>query len=305
MTDLLRLYPAPGGPVALNGLYLDAPLEPWGFSGPLFVYSDFVVSLDGRIAAAPPGEQRQRVPAATANPRDWRLYQELAGHAEVLITSGRYLRDFEAGRAQDVPPVSNNPAYADIRRWRREHGLTPQPDVAVVSGSLDFPVPQSLLEQGRRVIAFTAESARGERVKAREREGARVIRVGEENVDGGLLCNRLAAAGYHRAYSVTGARVLHTLLAAGRLDALFLTTVHRLIGGEPFTSLIQGATLPTHPPAIGSALSTTMPPRSTARDSPSRDMIACLKRRPASAPESSRFVAGRIDPIVRYMTYPC
>ena len=243
MTYLLRFYPTPGGPVALQGLYLDAPLEPRGFAGPLFVYSDFVVSLDGRIAAALPGERRQRVPAATANPRDWRLYQELAGHADLLITSGRYLRDLEAGRAQDVLPVSRDQAFADIRRLRQERGLAPQPDIAVVSGSLDFPVPQSLLRQGRRVMAFTAESAPAERVKDREREGARVIKVGEANVDGGLLCDRLAEAGYRRAYSVTGARVLHTLLAARRLDTLFLTTVHRLIGGEPFTSLLQGEML--------------------------------------------------------------
>ncbi|HET6628324.1 MAG TPA: dihydrofolate reductase family protein [Woeseiaceae bacterium] len=245
MTDLLRLFPTPGGPVALQGLYLDRPLEPPGFTGPLFVYSDFVVSLDGRIAAAPPGERRQRVPAATANPRDWRLYQELAGHADVLITSGRYLRDLAAGRAQDVLPVSSDPGFADVRRWRQERALAPQPDVAVVSGSLDFPVPPSLFGQGRRVMAFTAASAPAERVQAREREGARVLKVGEENVDGGLLCERLADAGYRRAYSVTGARVLHTLLAAGRLDALFLTTVHRLIAGEPFTSLLQGETLPS------------------------------------------------------------
>lgn len=243
MTELLRLYPAPGGPVTLNGLYLDGPLEPPGFSGPLFVYSDFVVSLDGRIAAAPPGERRQRVPAATANPRDWRLYQELAGHADVLITSGRYLRDLEAGRAQDILPVSSDEAFADIRHWRRARRLAPQPDIAVVSGSLDFKVPRTFRQQGRRVIALTTESALAERVAAREREGAVVIKTGEQKVDGGFLCDWLADAGYGRAYSVTGARVLHTLLLAGRLDALFLTTVHRLIGGEPFTSLLQGTTL--------------------------------------------------------------
>jgi riboflavin biosynthesis pyrimidine reductase len=115
----------------------------------------------------------------------------------------------------------------------------------VVSGSLDFRVPRPLLQQGRRVIALTTESAPAERVKARAREGAHVIRAGEETLDGGLLCDRLAEAGYRRAYSVTGARVLHTLLWAGRLDTLFLTTVHRLIAGEPFTSLLQGTTLPS------------------------------------------------------------
>lgn len=243
MNDLLRLYPAPGERVTLKGLYLDGALEPAGYAEPLFVYTDFVVSLDGRIAAAPHGERRQRVPAATANPRDWRLYQELAGHADVLITSGRYLRDLDAGRAQDVLPVGSADAFADIRQWRHERGLSPQPDVAVVSGSLDFRAPPSLGGQGRSVIAFTTERASQERAQAREREGVRVVRAGNEKVDGAQLCDWLAAAGYRRVYSVTGAHVLHTLLRAGRLNALFLTTVHRLVAGEPFTSLLQGPAL--------------------------------------------------------------
>lgn len=244
MNDLLRLHPGSGAPTALKGLYLGGPLAPDGFPGPLFIYSNFVVSLDGRIAAAPPGERRQGVPAVTANPRDWRLYQELAAHADVLITSGRYLRDLDAGRAQDILPVGSADAFADIRQWRRERGLAPQPDVAVVSGSLDFRVPESLLKQGRRVTVVTTTASAAERAEAREREGARVVVAGEERVDGGLLYERLAEAGYRRAYSVTGAHVLHTLLWAGRLDALFLTTVHRLIAGDPFTSLLHGAALP-------------------------------------------------------------
>lgn len=245
MTDLLRLYPDPGGRVALHGLYLDGSLEPPGFAAPLFLYSNFVVSLDGRIAAAPAGERRQRVPGSTANPRDWRLFQELAGHADVLITSGRYMRDLESGRAQDILPVGSGEAFADIRQSRHERGLPPQPDVAVISGSLNFPVPRLLLQQERRVMAFTTESAPAERVRDREREGARVIRAGRDGVDGGVLCDRLAEAGYRRAYNVTGAHVLHTLVSAGRLDALFLSTVHRLIAGEPFTSLLQGPALPS------------------------------------------------------------
>jgi riboflavin biosynthesis pyrimidine reductase len=244
MTDLLRLYPDPGGRAALNGLYLDGPLEPPGFGGPLFVYSDFVVSLDGRIAAAPAGELRQRVPGTTANPRDWRLFQELAAHADVLITSGRYMRDLAAGRAQDLLPVGGGEAFEDIRQWRADRGLPPQADIAVISRSLDFRVPPVLRQQGRRVMIFTAGSAPPDRALDREREGAQVIRAGAETVDGGLACDRLAEAGYRRACNVTGARVLHTLLRAGQLHALFLTSVHRLIAGEPFTSLVQGTALP-------------------------------------------------------------
>ncbi|MDN5848869.1 MAG: hypothetical protein L0H63_04415 [Nitrococcus sp.] len=84
--SLLRLYPPPIEATALEGLYLNAPLVPSSLNAGLFVYANFVMSLDGRIAIVqPPG--RQVVPSTTANPHDWRLLQELAGHADVLILS--------------------------------------------------------------------------------------------------------------------------------------------------------------------------------------------------------------------------
>ena len=63
-------------------------------------------------------------------------------------TSGRYLREYAEGRAQEILTVYDDPAFADLTQWRREQGLPPQPDLAVISASLDFPVPQVLLASG-------------------------------------------------------------------------------------------------------------------------------------------------------------
>lgn len=244
MTEpLTRLYPGPPTAQALTGCYLEASLAAPEHTGP-YLYANFVTSLDGRISV-PGADGRQTVPASVANPRDWRLLQELAGHADLLLSSGRYLRELADGHAQDILPVGEGPAFADIRDWRRRAGLAPQPDVAVFSESLDFPVPQRLLEQGRRLLVLTAADAAAARVRSLEAAGARVIRVGNGGRPGGrALRTALGGLGYRRIYGVTGPYVMHALLTAGAVDSLFLTTVHRLLGGSPFASVCEGETLP-------------------------------------------------------------
>lgn len=242
--SLLRLYPQPVEAIALEGLYLNAPLVSGDRSERLFVYGNFVMSLDGRIAIVQPSDGRQVVPSTTANPRDWRLFQELAGHADVLISSGRYLRDLAAGQAQDSLPVGSASAFADIRDWRQRKGLAEQPDVVFLSEDLDFPSPRALLQDGRTVRIFTADIPPTERFAELEAEGLIVERfAGSARIAGQDVVARLSALGYRRAYCVAGPQVLHTFVSAGCLDTLFLTTVHRLLGGEGFATIMQGALL--------------------------------------------------------------
>ncbi|PWG65512.1 RibD family protein [Spiribacter halobius] len=236
------LYPKPAGPRPLQGCYLEAPLAPPERRAP-FVYANFVASLDGRISVPAPNGG-QTVPHSIANPRDWRLLQELAGHADLLLSSGRYLRELDAGSAQDILPVGEGAAFADIRQWRAREGLAPQPDVAVFSASLDFPVPQRLLDQGRRLIVLTGDRPEAGRARRLEAAGACIVRVGSgPRPQGAALHEALAGLGYRRIYGVTGPYVLHTLLAAGVVDSLFLTTVHRMLGGKPFTTPCEGELL--------------------------------------------------------------
>ena len=51
-----------------------------------FVYTNYVTSIDGRIAIPRPEGQGMMVPKETANDRDWRLFQELAVQADVIIS---------------------------------------------------------------------------------------------------------------------------------------------------------------------------------------------------------------------------
>jgi riboflavin biosynthesis pyrimidine reductase len=187
------------------------------------------------------------VPDQITNPRDWRLFQELAVQADIIITSGRYLRDYAKGRSQEILRVYDDPQFADLKDWRTERGLSPQPDLAVISGSLDFPVPPALIQGDRNIIVITTDRADPVRIKELGRQTGEVIIAGEGSVNGCMLVESLLEMGYRTIYNATGPKVLHLLLAAGVLDRLYLSFVNRLLGGSPFSSIVEGGLL--DPPA--------------------------------------------------------
>ena len=43
--------------------------------------------------------------------------------------------------------------------YREQQGLNPYPDIAIISRTLDFPVPGVLTVGGRKVLIFTDETA--------------------------------------------------------------------------------------------------------------------------------------------------
>ena len=247
--NIWQLYPTPAREIALSGLYLNHDLRGQHEAlGRPFVYTNYVTSIDGRIAIPRPTGQGMMVPQATSNDRDWRLFQELAVQADCIISSGRYLRDYVEGKAQEILRVYDEPRFADLGRWRAARGLSRYPDLAVVSGSLDFPIPSFLKQEGRQVVVITHGAANRERVARLEDAGARVVVAGESEVRGRTAIAALGELGYRTIYMATGPRVHHLLLADDALDRLYTTVAHRLLGGQPFSSLVEGDVLQ---PAIG------------------------------------------------------
>ena len=241
--SVVQLYPLPPAERPLKGLYLAHNLRHYGEVADLpFVYANFVASLDGRIAVPRPDDEGLMVPKDIANARDWRLFQELAAQADLIISSGRYLREWAKGGAQEILQV-DDPRFADLRDWRQAHGLKPQADIAIISGSLRFPIPDVLRAGGRRVVVFTIGHPDPARVKEIEAQAGQVIVAGENSVEGTRLVQGIAALGYRTVYSAAGPKILHLLLAAGVLDRLYLTYANRLLGGEPYATIVDGPLL--------------------------------------------------------------
>ncbi|MGB5406022.1 MAG: dihydrofolate reductase family protein, partial [Thiogranum sp.] len=211
--SVIELYPASGTRKPLQGLYLNQGLETGRPQESPFIYSNFISSLDGRIALPGPGRNSHQVPPAIANSRDWRLFQELATQADLLITSARYFRQSEDQEAQAELPVGASAEFDDLRAWRIEQGLSPQPDIAIFSASLDIPVSAINRYHERNVFLITGATAdSGKLGQITAASHARVIHCGHNgHIDASLLRIRLKELGYQRVYAIAGPAVLHTL----------------------------------------------------------------------------------------------
>lgn len=244
----LRLFPGPAAPVLLRGLYLDESLRPAGTPGRPFVYASFIASLDGRISLPDPDTNTPKPPEEITNPRDWRLFQELAASADVLVTSGRYMRDLAAGAAQAGLPIGEKPEFADLIEWRRTRGLAPQPAVTIVTDTLNIPISESLLGSGRPIYVATGSAADTSRAEALTARGVRVLKLGSgTRVEGQALIAALTREGFGNIDMTAGAELLNTLLADGAFDRLYLTQACRILGGRLFDTLLKGRAL--DPPA--------------------------------------------------------
>lgn len=249
-----RLYPPPAEAQVLEGLYLAHDVRRYGeIRGRPYVYTNFVTSLDGRIAVPRRDSGRISVPRDVANPRDWRLFQELAAQADVLITSGRYMREWAKGNVQEILQV-DKARFADLKAWRAAQGLAPQADIAILSLSLQFPIPDVLCRGERRTTVYTMANPDPERVKALEAQGLMVVAAGKrERVEARQMVAHMAEQGYRLIYSTAGPEIMHMLLAGRVVDRLYLTFANRILASEIFATMVQG---PRLEPPVGFKLNT-------------------------------------------------
>ena len=245
MNPITQLYPSPVRELPFTGTYLSHDLRQYGIrNGRPYSYTNYISSIDGRIAIPREDGSGMTVPGDIANERDWRLFQELAAQSDLVISSGRYLRDWAEGNAQEILDV-DDPRFEDLRRWRLERGLSPHPDLAIISGSLRFPIPEILTAGNRKVVVFTTAAADPGRVQEIENHAGQVIVAGEQSVSGTEIARHMAELGYQSVFNSTGPKVLHLLLAGNALDRLYVTQANKLLGGQPFSSIVEGPLL--HP----------------------------------------------------------
>jgi riboflavin biosynthesis pyrimidine reductase len=241
---LLRIFPTPSGHIPLRGLYLSERFAPPAKPTRSFVYANFITSLDGRISLPDPRTLKRTAPRAITNPRDWRLFQELAACADAILTSGRYVRDAPNGVSAQSFPVSGKPEYADLVRWRVSRGLPAQPAVVIVTASLDLPPLRPLVASGRPVYVATGSTAAPHKVAAIEAQGVRVLGVGNgTRVEGGKLIEALAREAHQNIALIGGGEILDTLIVDDALDRLYMTLACRMLGGLSFDTLMTGPAL--------------------------------------------------------------
>lgn len=241
--NLMRIFPPPAADVALRGLYLSEPFAPPAARTASFVYANFIASLDGRISLPDPRASRRSVPAAIANGRDWRLFQELAACADALLTSGRHVRA-QSHLSTRSFPISAEHEYEDLVRRRGALGLKPQPAIVIVTASVDLPPLTPLLESGRSVYVATGAAADPLKVAAVESQGVRILVAGDgTRVEGRKLVDALAREACRNVALIAGGEVLDALIVDGVLDRLYLTLACRLVGGLAFDTLLTGPAL--------------------------------------------------------------
>lgn len=239
MKQLQRLYPD-AATIPLKGLYLQHNLQQCASAqSEPFVYSNFIQTVDGRIAILNPENEQRGIPKAIANGRDWRLFQELAAQADAMIVSGTFMEKFAAGFAPDMLML-NNPNYAYLKQYRADNQLKPMPDLVVVSRSLNFTIAPKLLD-GRAIHIMTTETADQNHIASLTSAGGIVHTVGHTSVDGKKMIDVLAHAGHRTIYSAAGPTILHLLATSGVLSRQYITLAHRLVAGHDYLTINQGA----------------------------------------------------------------
>ncbi|MDX8381728.1 MAG: dihydrofolate reductase family protein [Ghiorsea sp.] len=231
-----QLFPINRGVQPLEGSYLDLNLHQHALDDDVFIYANYISSLDGRIALYDATVGEYTVPESIANKRDWRLYQELAGQADVMITSARYFRQLADNKAQDLLPVGSDDTYADIKAWREEQGLKSQPDVVVLSHSLDIPIAALAKVKDRQVIVLTS-SQDADKIVALEQQQVSVIQ--NNIIDGAFIRTALIKQNYKSAYMIAGPKVFHTLVQDEVVNELFLTSNFSLLGGGKMSTVLD------------------------------------------------------------------
>ena len=237
--EVVCLYPDFGVAEPLQGLYLRQNFCADRDASRPFVYANFLSSLDGRIALRESQQEHYQLPTTLKSDEDFRLFLELYAHADCIVTHSGYMRSLVAGRLGNVLQIPRLEWTQYIHAWRKEQGMSPAPDVIIVSGSLDFPWHESLSESQQNVYIATGAKPSEECKQQWLQRGHSVHELGQgSQVDAQALMEFISQQEYRSVYLVAGPQLLQEILTHGYLDRFFITMCHQLLGGEDFKSLI-------------------------------------------------------------------
>jgi riboflavin biosynthesis pyrimidine reductase len=210
--------PGAGLPAALTEIY-GGDL---GFEEPS-VFANFVATVDGVVAI--PTQRGSNELVSGGSKADHFVMGLLRALADVVLIGAGVLEDSPRGtwRPEKVyPPAAE--AFAELRR---SSGRTPAPEVAVLTGLGSVDPGHPLFGTGALVLT-------GEKGAARLTELPRastLVTLGEETrFDGRTVVDALHQRGHRLILSEAGPHVFGSLLEAGVVDELFLTSSPLLAG---------------------------------------------------------------------------
>lgn len=173
---------------------------------------DGTAAVDGRVGAL-----------STAPDQD--LFRRMRQIADVVLVGAETVRSEGYGSVR----LDEEAQAARIGR-----GQPPVPPVAVVSGSLSFDWTAKLFTDdaaGVRPLLITSASADAQ-CRAEAEQHASVLVAGEDRVEPALALQALADLGHRVVLCEGGPHWLGELVAADRLDELFLS-ISPVMGGDP------------------------------------------------------------------------
>jgi hypothetical protein len=143
----------------IEGLYLGQRLAAMSAKiGRTLVITNFLTDKNGVIAKADE-HHHFRVPVELKNASDWRLFQELMAQADIIISGAAYIKRVTAlgNQAEDILyQFEPGREIEKVGKWRLDAGYKKRsPDLAIVTCSLDFKIPQEVMSRGRRIVIFT------------------------------------------------------------------------------------------------------------------------------------------------------
>lgn len=155
---------------------------------------------------------------ALGGPPDRQVFRALRAVADVIVVGAGTVRS-ERYRQASLPD--------DFRDWRRRHGLSDQPRIAIVSESLRIDPTESLA--AARPLVFTTAAAAGS-VGGDVGRWAEIVTVGDSSVDPSTMLAHLGKEGVGTVLLEGGPRLNGAM--GDHVDEVCLTISPRLAGGD-------------------------------------------------------------------------
>lgn len=237
---LLQLIPCDNAQAtAIENLYLNHGIHSLGTAEKPFIYSNFIISLDGRVSVPDKSTRIQKVPEANTNVNDITLFKQLLAQSDVAITTGRHLRAVERHHENNMLSLHTE-NDASLIEWRSSQGLKAQPDLLVFSESLRLPDTRKLpFDQSS--ISVVTWSKPDKKLENDLTSKGYTVHAGQasEFIRGEFLAI-LKELKYKAVYSVAGPSIFSQLIRYDIVQRLYLTITQIMLGGDQVNTITSG-----------------------------------------------------------------